>query len=89
MTRTPAPQLSSFRASLTRVLVADGHNGRQDQPAIQPRRGFDRWRAFSIYRMSALHGVLIDFTELGRSAWLRGGVHAVLDNQRANGLHEF
>jgi predicted NBD/HSP70 family sugar kinase len=51
----------------------------------------ERWRArlrarvLELVDPSALEATRIDFSELGRQAWIRGGVHAVLDHQR--GMH--
>lgn len=41
-----------------------------------------RTRIMELVDPSVLEHTTIDFTELGRQAWLRGGVHAVLDHQR-------
>ena len=42
-----------------------------------------RARVLELVDPSALEATRIDFTELGRQAWLRGGVHAVLDHQQS------
>lgn len=42
-----------------------------------------RTRVLEFVDPDALEGTRIDFTELGRQAWIRGGVHAVLDHQRS------
>ncbi|WP_170110894.1 ROK family protein [Antricoccus suffuscus] len=52
----------------------------------------ERWRTRIRTRIMELvdpalfDGIRIDFTDLGRQAWLRGGVHAVLDHQRTREL---
>lgn len=43
-----------------------------------------RARVLELVDPELLDGTRIDFSELGRQAWIRGGVHAVLDHQRSS-----
>ncbi len=43
-----------------------------------------RTRVLELVDPAVFKGTRISFTELGRQAWLRGGVHAVLDHQQAH-----